>query len=179
MLPSFTKLTSFIIHLSVSRGSRIHQQASVKTISLQANTQNGNLDSTNQRNKFKATTQSYTFEKKKNPTYFLQSIKHSSERKWHNDIGYSLYLINLFWSRCNHTHFWNTQNESKTGDGRVPSSEVSSFHYIFAALSNVYTAPWNLQHNKDLKMAEWSVETCSPFISSNKCCAGVKNWLIV
>ena len=29
-----------------------------------------------------------------------------------------------------------------------------------------------------LKMTEWSVETCSPIISSNKCCAGVNNWLI-
>ena len=28
-------------------------------------------------------------------------------------------------------------------------------------------------------MAEWSVETCSPIISSNKCCADMKNWLIV
>jgi len=28
-------------------------------------------------------------------------------------------------------------------------------------------------------MAESSVETCSPIISSNKCCADMKNWLIV
>ena len=28
-------------------------------------------------------------------------------------------------------------------------------------------------------MTEWSVETCSSIISSNKCCAGVNNWLIV
>ena len=28
-------------------------------------------------------------------------------------------------------------------------------------------------------MAEWSVETCSPNISSNKSCADMKNWLIV
>ena len=32
---------------------------------------------------------------------------------------------------------------------------------------------------KDLKMTEWSVETCSPIISSNKCCADVNNWLII
>ena len=28
-------------------------------------------------------------------------------------------------------------------------------------------------------MTEWSVETCSPIISSNKCCADVNNWLIL
>jgi len=28
-------------------------------------------------------------------------------------------------------------------------------------------------------MTEWSVETCSPIISSNKCCAEVNNWLII
>ena len=28
-------------------------------------------------------------------------------------------------------------------------------------------------------MTEWSVETCSPIISSNECCADVNNWLIV
>ena len=27
-------------------------------------------------------------------------------------------------------------------------------------------------------MTEWSVETCSLIISSNKCCADVNNWLI-
>ena len=44
---------------------------------------------------------------------------------------------------------------------------------------NVCTALWNLQHIKDLRMTEWSVETCSPIISSNKCCADVNNWWIV
>ena len=34
-----------------------------------------------------------------------------------------------------------------------------------------------LQHIKDLKMAEWSAETCCPIISINKCCADMKNWL--
>ena len=48
-----------------------------------------------------------------------------------------------------------------------------------AVHTNVCTAPWNLQNIKDLKMTEWSVETCSPIISSNKCCADVNNWLIV
>ena len=47
------------------------------------------------------------------------------------------------------------------------------------AIPNVCTAHWNLQHIKDLKMTEWSVETCSPIISSNKCCADVNNWLII
>ena len=46
-------------------------------------------------------------------------------------------------------------------------------------IPNVCTAPWNLQHIKDVKMTEWSVETCSPIISSNKCCADVNNWLII
>jgi hypothetical protein len=36
-----------------------------------------------------------------------------------------------------------------------------------------------LRHIKDLKMTEWSVETCSPIISSNKCCNDVNNWLII
>ena len=45
-------------------------------------------------------------------------------------------------------------------------------------IPNVCTAPWNLQHIKDLKMTEWPVETCSPIISSNKC-AEVNNWLII
>ena len=46
-------------------------------------------------------------------------------------------------------------------------------------IPNVCTAPWNLQHIKDMKMTEWSVETCSPIISGNKCCANVNNWLII
>ena len=54
-----------------------------------------------------------------------------------------------------------------------------SFNVNTIGITNVCTAPWNLQHIKDLKMTEWSVETCSPIISSNKCCADVNNWLIV
>ena len=54
-----------------------------------------------------------------------------------------------------------------------------SFNVNTIGIPNVCTAPWNLQHIKDLKMTEWSVETCSPSISSNKCCADVNNWLIV
>jgi hypothetical protein len=46
-------------------------------------------------------------------------------------------------------------------------------------IPNVCTAPWNLQHIKELKMTEWSVETWSPIISSNKSCADVNNWLII
>ena len=53
-----------------------------------------------------------------------------------------------------------------------------SFNVNTIRIPNVCTAPWNLQHIKDLKMTEWSVETCSPIISSNKCCADVNNWLI-
>ena len=54
-----------------------------------------------------------------------------------------------------------------------------SFNVNTIGIPNVCTALWNLQHIKDLKMTEWSVETCSPIISSNKCCADVNNWLIV
>ena len=55
---------------------------------------------------------------------------------------------------------------------------VFSFNVNTIGIPNVCTAPWNLQHIKDLKMTEWSLETCSPIISSNKCCADVNNWLI-
>ena len=54
-----------------------------------------------------------------------------------------------------------------------------SFNVNTIGIPNVCTALWNLQHIKDLKMTEWSVETCSPIISSNKCCADVNIWLIV
>ena len=54
-----------------------------------------------------------------------------------------------------------------------------SFNVNTTGIPNVCTALWNLQHIKDLKMTEWTVETCSPIISSNKCCADVNNWLIV
>ena len=54
-----------------------------------------------------------------------------------------------------------------------------SFNVNTTGIPNVCTAPWNLQHIKDVKMTEWSVETCSPIISSNKCCADVNNWLII
>ena len=53
-----------------------------------------------------------------------------------------------------------------------------SFKVNTVGIPNVCTAPWNLQHIKDLKMTEWSVETCSPIISNNKCCADVNKWLI-
>ena len=53
-----------------------------------------------------------------------------------------------------------------------------SFNVNTIGVPNVCTAPWNLQHIKDLKMTEWSVETCSPIIGNNKCCADVNNWLI-
>ena len=54
-----------------------------------------------------------------------------------------------------------------------------SFNVNTIGIPNVCTAPWNLQHIKDLKMTEWSVEICSPIISGNKCCADVNNWLII
>ena len=54
-----------------------------------------------------------------------------------------------------------------------------SFNVNTIGIPNVCTAPWNLQHIKDLKMTEWSVETCIPIISGNKCCADVNNWLII
>ena len=54
-----------------------------------------------------------------------------------------------------------------------------SFNVNTIGIPNVRTAPWNLQHIKDLKMTKWSVETCSPIISGNKCCADVNNWLII
>ena len=54
-----------------------------------------------------------------------------------------------------------------------------SFNVNTTGIPNVCTAPWNLQHIKDLKMTEWSVETCTSIISSNKCCADMNNWLIV
>ena len=54
-----------------------------------------------------------------------------------------------------------------------------SFNVNAIGIPNVCTAPWNLQNIKDLKMTEWSVETCGPIISSNKCCADVNNWLII
>jgi len=52
-----------------------------------------------------------------------------------------------------------------------------SFNVNTIGIQNVRTAPRNLQHIKDLKRTEWSVETCSPIISGNKCCADVNNWL--
>ena len=55
---------------------------------------------------------------------------------------------------------------------------MNGFNINTTGIPNVCTALWNLQHIKDLKMTEWSVETCSPIISSNKCCADVNNWLI-
>ena len=54
-----------------------------------------------------------------------------------------------------------------------------SFNVNTIGIPIVCTAPWNLQHIKDLKMTEWSVETCSPSISISKCCADMNNWLIV
>ena len=54
-----------------------------------------------------------------------------------------------------------------------------SFNVNTTGIPKVCKAPWNLQHIKDLKMTEWSVETCSPIISSNKCFADVNNWLII
>ena len=59
------------------------------------------------------------------------------------------------------------------------ANEWFSFNINAIGVPNVCTAPWNLQNIKDLKMTEWSVETCSPIISSNKCCADVNNWLII
>jgi hypothetical protein len=59
------------------------------------------------------------------------------------------------------------------------ANEWFSFNVNTIGIPNVCTAPWNLQQIKDLKMTEWSVETCSPIISGNKCCADVNNWLIM
>ena len=59
------------------------------------------------------------------------------------------------------------------------ANEWFSFNVNTSGIPNVCTAPWNLQHIKDLKMTEWSVETCSPIISNNKYCADVNNWLII
>ena len=59
------------------------------------------------------------------------------------------------------------------------ANEWFSFNVNTIGIPNVCTAPWNLQHIKDLKMTEWSVETCSPILSSNKCCGDVNNWLII
>ena len=56
---------------------------------------------------------------------------------------------------------------------------MNGFNVNAIGIPNVCTALWNLQHINDLKMTEWSVETHSPIISSNKCCADVNNWLIV
>ena len=53
------------------------------------------------------------------------------------------------------------------------------FNVNTIGIPNVRTAPWNMQHIKDLKMTEWSVETLSPIISGNKYCADVNNWLII
>ena len=59
------------------------------------------------------------------------------------------------------------------------ANEWFSFNVNTIGIPNVCIAPWNLQNIKDLKMTEWSVETCSPIISSNKCYADVNNWLII
>jgi len=45
---------------------------------------------------------------------------------------------------------------------------MNGFNVNTIGIPNVYTALYNLQHTKDLKMTGWSVETCSPLISSNK-----------
>ena len=39
-----------------------------------------------------------------------------------------------------------------------------SFNVNTTGIPNVCTAPWNLQHSKDLKMTEWSVETCKKIV---------------
>ena len=44
------------------------------------------------------------------------------------------------------------------------TNEWVSFNVNTIGIPNVRTAPWNLQHIKDMKMTEWSVETCSPSI---------------
>ena len=46
------------------------------------------------------------------------------------------------------------------------ANEWFRFNVNTIGIPNVCTAPWNLQHIKDLKMTEWSVETCSPIIST-------------
>ena len=56
---------------------------------------------------------------------------------------------------------------------------MNCFNVNTIGIPNVRTASWDLQYIKDLKMTEWSVETCSPIISGNKCCADVNNWLII